>query len=220
MTRGATARGRFISLEGGEGAGKTTQARLLSDALVRRGIETVVTREPGGTAGAEAIRALLLDVESAGWEPRAEALLFAAARSDHVDRLIEPALAAGKWVICDRFIDSSRAYQGGAGGLADADVLALHRVGSGGLLPDQTLLIEVDPHEVMTRLAARDSGSADRIGGRDAAFHARVSAAFSRFADAEPHRFSRIDGNGSPEAIHARILAAVDAAVDAPVDRS
>ena len=125
-------RGKFIAFEGGEGAGKSTQAHLLAAALDARGIPCVVTREPGGTPGAEAIRALLLGTEGQGWHPRAEALLFAAARSDHVARLIVPALEAGQWVICDRFVDSSRAYQGGAGGLSDADVMALHRVGSQG----------------------------------------------------------------------------------------
>src|ERR1700712_5540834 len=138
-------RGKFIALEGGEGAGKSTQARLLAEALETRGIATIVPREPGGTPGAEAIRALLLDPAGAGWNPRAEALLFAAARSDHVERLIRPKLAAGNWIICDRFLDSSRAYQGGAGGLQDSEILALHGIGSEGLLPDLTVLIEVSP---------------------------------------------------------------------------
>lgn len=202
-------RGRFIALEGGEGAGKSTQARLLVDALLASGIEALLTREPGGTAGAEAIRALLLGTDGEGWGARAEALLFAAARSDHVERLIAPALAAGKWVVCDRFVDSSRAYQGGAGGLADADILALHQVGSQGLLPDLTLLIEVADSAVAARIAARDGDGADRIGGRDSAYHARVAAAFRRIAEAEAARFARIDGNGEPLAIHAAIMAAV-----------
>lgn len=203
-------RGRFIALEGGEGAGKSTQAKLLADALRQRGIDVVVTREPGGTAGAEAIRMLLLQTGGDGWLPRAEALLFAAARSDHVERLIEPALATGKWVICDRFIDSSRAYQGGAGGLSDEEIMTMHRVGSQGLFPDVTLLIEVSPDEAASRLKRRDAGMADRIGGRSDAYHARVSQAFIQFAEAEPHRFARIDGNGSLEATHASILAALE----------
>ncbi len=107
--------GRFIAFEGGEGAGKSVQARLLTEALRAKGLEVVTTREPGGTAGAEAIRALLLGLDGEGWAPRAEALLFAAARSDHVERLIRPAIARGAWVVCDRFVDSSRAYQGGGG---------------------------------------------------------------------------------------------------------
>lgn len=203
--------GTFIAFEGGEGAGKSTQARLLAEALEARGIACVVTREPGGTPGAEAIRSLLLGSEGEGWNPRAEALLFAAARSDHVERLIRPALARGDWVICDRFVDSSRAYQGGAGGLRDAEVLDLHRIGSEGLLPDLTLLIAVSPAVAAQRTATRDAGATDRIGGRDAAYHARVAAAFERFADAEPARFVRIDGDGSAEQVHGAVLAALSA---------
>lgn len=202
-------RGKFIALEGGEGAGKSTQSRLLADALRERGIEVVITREPGGTPGSETIRSLLLDTSGDGWLPRAEALLFAAARSDHVERLIEPALDAGKWVICDRFVDSSRAYQGGAGGLSDEEIMVLHRVGSRGLLPDLTLLIEVSPDEARHRLNRRDAGAADRIGGRSNDYHANVADAFAQFADAEPQRFARIDGNGSTEVTHALILAAL-----------
>lgn len=202
-------RGKFIAFEGGEGAGKSTQARLLAAALEQRGIACVVTREPGGTPGAEAIRALLLGTEGEGWNPRAEALLFAAARSDHVERLIKPAMAAGKWVICDRYVDSSRAYQGGGLGLSDPEVMELHRIGSGGLLPDVTLLIEVSPDVARQRAAARDVDGADRIGGRDEAFHAKVAAAFSRFADAEQARFARIDGNSDAETVHRAVMAAL-----------
>lgn len=202
-------RGKFIALEGGEGAGKSTQARLLAEALAERGISAVVTREPGGTKGAEAIRALLLDPAGEGWNPRAEALLFAAARSDHVERLIRPALEGGQWVICDRYLDSSRAYQGGAGGLADADILALHRIGSEGLLPDLTVLIEVSLERAVERTSRRDGDEADRIGGRDAAYHAAVAAIFRALAEAEPARFVRIDGDGSREQTHARIMAAL-----------
>jgi dTMP kinase len=201
--------GRFIALEGGEGAGKSTQAKLLAAALRKRGLDAIITREPGGTPGAEAIRALLLGTEGDGWYPRAEALLFAAARSDHVERLIKPAIAAGQWVICDRFVDSSRAYQGGAGGIGDADVMELHRIGSGGLLPDLTLLFEVAPEEAARRLARRDAGNADRIGGRDAAYHADVAKAFRSFAAAEPARFACIDGNHAPEQTHAAVMAAL-----------
>ncbi|GGZ95925.1 dTMP kinase [Novosphingobium arvoryzae] len=202
-------KGKFIALEGGEGAGKSTQARLLAEALRARGLDVVVTREPGGTAGAEAIRALLLGTEGEGWHPRAEALLFAAARSDHVERLILPATERGAWVICDRFVDSSRAYQGGGGGLSDAEVMDLHRIGSGGLLPDLTLLVEVSPETAAARLDLRDAGNADRIGGRGADYHAKVSAAFARFAEAEPARFARIDGNGSAEDVHRAVMAAL-----------
>ncbi len=202
--------GRFIAFEGGEGAGKSTQARLLAEALRARGHDVVPTREPGGTPGAEAIRAMLLGIDGEGWHPRAEALLFAAARSDHVERLIRPTLSRGAWVLCDRFVDSSRAYQGGGGGLSDAEVMELHSVGSNGLLPDLTLLFDVSPETSAARLALRDGDAADRIGGRPEAFHAAVSAAFNRFAAAEPERFARINGDGTVEQIHADVVSALD----------
>ena len=201
--------GRFISLEGGEGVGKSTQARRLAAALEARGIDVVLTREPGGSAGAEAIRALLLEGDGARWSARSEALLFAAARADHVARTIRPALERGAWVICDRFIDSSRAYQG-AGGIDDADILTLHRIGSDGLLPDRTLLLALPAGEAAARAERRDAGAADRIGGRDPAYHASVAALLERFADAEPARFRVIDANGGEDEVTARLLAALD----------
>lgn len=203
-----TARGRFIAFEGGEGAGKSTQSRLLAEALEQRGIAAVTTREPGGTPGAEALRALLLD-PAFDWGPRAEALLFAAARSDHVEHLIEPALAAGKWVICDRFLDSSRAYQGGAGGIGDENVLALHAIGSGGLLPDLTILIELDAATASARASARDGGAADRIGGKGADYHAAVRNRFAMLAESDPARFARIAGEGDAGTVHSRIMQAL-----------
>ena len=201
--------GRFIALEGGEGVGKSTQLRLLADGLRARGMTVVTTREPGGTPGAEAIRAMVLDPAGESWGPRAEALLFAAARADHVERLIRPALARGEWVLTDRYLDSSRAYQGGGSGLDDADILALHRIGSDGVLPDRTVVLELDPARAAERLAARDLGQSDRIGGRDAAYHTRVAAAFRRFAQSDPGRFALIDADGTPGAVHDRVLAAV-----------
>ncbi|MBB3957642.1 dTMP kinase [Novosphingobium sediminicola] len=201
--------GRFIALEGGEGVGKSTQSKLLAEALRAGGYEVVLTREPGGTAGAEAIRSLLLGTEGEGWGARAEALLFAAARADHVERLIRPALARGAWVICDRFIDSSRAYQGGGSGLSDEDVLTLHRIGSEGLLPDLTLLFEVPVEVSSARLTARDADGSDRIGGRAADYHARVSAAFERFAEAEPERFVHLDGAEDVYVVHDAVMSAL-----------
>lgn len=201
--------GRFIAFEGGEGAGKSTQAKLLAEALATRGIASVLTREPGGTPGTEAIRALLLEPPGEGWGPRAEALLFAAARADHVERLIRPALARGDWVICDRFLDSSRAYQGVAGALGDDAVRALHRVGSEDLLPDLAIVLNLSPERVAARLTARDGGRADAIGGRDAAYHAVVVAAFRDFARNEPERFALVDGEGTVEAVHSRVMAAL-----------
>jgi dTMP kinase len=205
-----SAPGRFIAFEGGEGVGKSTQAALLAEALSARGIACVVTREPGGTPGAEAIRALLLDPALPGWGAEAEALLFAAARADHVATLIRPALAAGQWVICDRFVDSSRAYQGGAGGLGDAAIRALHAIGSGGLLPDLTVLLELESGAAANRLAARDRGENDKIGGRGADYHGSVAAAFRRFAAEEPARFVRIDGREGASAVHAQVVRAIE----------
>lgn len=202
-------RGRFITLEGGEGVGKSTQARALAAALEARGLPVLLTREPGGSAGAEAIRALLLSGAADRWSVPAEALLFAAARADHVEKTIRPALAAGQWVICDRFLDSSRAYQGVAGEMTDADIMQLHRIGSGGLLPDRTLLLAMADAEGAERARARDGGMADRIGGRDAAFHARVAAAFAHFAAQEPERVHCIDASGAAEEVTQRLLAAL-----------
>ncbi|WP_133365320.1 dTMP kinase [Qipengyuania sediminis] len=202
--------GRFIAFEGGEGAGKSTQAHLLAEELEERGIRAVVTREPGGTPGAEAIRTLLLEPPGEGWGAPAEALLFAAARADHVARLIRPQLETGAWVICDRYLDSSRAYQGAAGELGDDAIRALHAVGSGGLLPDLTIVLDAPPTAVAARLAARDGGVADAIGGRDAEYHERVAAAFRAFAMAEPQRFARIDGTGSAGDVAARVWQAVE----------
>lgn len=203
-------RGRFIALEGGEGTGKSTQSQLLAEALERHGLTVEVTREPGGTPGAEAIRALLLHPPGAGWDAEAEALLFAAARADHVARRIRPALEAGRWIVCDRFVDSSRAYQGGAGGLGEQAIVALHQIGSHGLRPDLTLLIEVDEQTALQRIAARDGGGADAIGGRDPAYHRKVTQAFRSFAEADPAGFALIDGNGDPAQVHQRILRAIE----------
>ncbi len=202
-------RGRFIAFEGGEGAGKSTQARLLAEALEARGLEVLLTREPGGTPGAEAIRAMLLDPPGEGWGVQAEALLFAAARADHVARAIRPALARGAWIVSDRFVDSSRAYQGGGGGLSDADVLTLHRIGSDGLLPDLTVLIEIPAAAAAARLARRDGGESDAIGGRDVTYHGEVAAAFARIAEAEPERFARICSDDGPGETHAMVMSAI-----------
>jgi dTMP kinase len=201
--------GRFIALEGGEGVGKSTQGRKLAEALRALGFEVVTTREPGGTPGAEAIRTMLLSTEGDGWGARAEALLFAAARADHVERLIRPAIARGAWVVCDRFVDSSRAYQGGGGGLSDADILDLHRIGSESLLPDLTILLSVRPEVSAERLALRDGGAGDRIESRGAAYHARVAEAFRNFAARDPARFALIDAEGSPDDVHARVMASL-----------
>lgn len=201
--------GRFLSLEGGEGAGKSTQIRALAAALRARGIDVVETREPGGSAGAEAIRHLLLTGDADRWSARAEALLFAAARADHVEKTIRPALARGAWVVSDRFVDSSRAYQSGAGGLADAEIMALHRFGSEGLLPDRTLVLTLPETEAAARAKARDGGAGDRIGGRNRAFHDAVASAFAGYAGAEPDRVRQIDASGAAEDVTARLMDAI-----------
>ena len=202
--------GRFIALEGGEGVGKSTQLKALSAALRNRGHDVVETREPGGSEGAEAIRRLLLEGTADRWTPGAEALLFAAARADHVARTIRPALDAGAWVVTDRFLDSSLAYQGGAGGISIEQLRQLHKVGSDGLLPDRTLLLTLPAEEAARRAEARDRGASDRIGGRDAGYHARVAESFSLLAVQEPERFRIVDALGEAGAVTERLLAAVE----------
>lgn len=201
-------RGRFLSIEGGEGVGKSTQIAALSEVIRAAGHEVIVTREPGGTEGAEIIRQMLLGGSAERWLPRAEALLFAAARSDHVERLIEPALASGKWVISDRFIDSSRAYQGGGSGLSDGDILTLHAIGSNGLMPDRTLILRLDTEEAVNRAVARDLNQSDRIQGRAGSFHNDVDAAFVSYAEREP-RVRLVDASGSPADVTARLLSQI-----------
>lgn len=200
--------GRFITLEGGEGAGKSTQLRALAAALRARGISVVETREPGGSEGAEAIRTLLLTGGADRWSARAEALLFAAARADHIEKTIRPALERGDWVLSDRFLDSSRAYQG-QGALGDADILALHRIGSEGFLPDRTLLLTLPEEDATARARARDGDAEDRIGGRDSRFHRAVADAFDRFARDEPGRVRAVDATGQADVVTARLLAAI-----------
>jgi dTMP kinase len=190
--------------------GKSTQLLALADALRTRGIDVVTTREPGGSAGAEAIRELLLggSGEDERWNPRAEALLFAAARSDHLVRTIMPALEGGHWVLCDRFLDSSLAYQGGAGGLGLDAIRSLHAIGSEGVLPDRTLVLVTA--QGAERARARDGIEVDRIGGRGGAYHADVEATFLRIADEEPGRVRLIEADGAVEAVTERLMDALD----------
>jgi dTMP kinase len=201
--------GRFISLEGGEGVGKSTQLACLAAWLIHRGISVVTTREPGGTKGAEAIRQLLLTGDEDRWNARTEALLFAAARADHVSKLIKPALENGQWVLCDRFIDSTRAYQGGAGGVSDDDIMALHNVGSEGLLPDRTFLLSLNVEEGAARTRARDA-EIDRMGARDTAFYDRVDARFKEIAVADRERFRIVDASGVVEDVTQRLTVAIE----------
>lgn len=209
-------RGRFIAFEGGEGVGKSTQARLLADALRKRGLEVLLTREPGGTEGGEAIRRLLLDPAGPGWEPEAEALLFAAARSDHVEQVIRPAVERGSIVLCDRFIDSSRVYQGVTGGL-DADFMkALEAVAINGMMPDMTLIFDIDPVEGLKRATARRGAgdAADRFEKETLAIHRRRREAFLAIAAAEPERCVVIDASADPDTVENVVTAAVFAALE------
>ena len=209
VLRSLTLAGRFITLEGGEGVGKSTQLVRLTEALRAKGKAVVTTREPGGTPGAEAIRDLLMTGSTDRWSARAEALLFAAARADHVERVIRPALERGDWVLCDRFIDSTRAYQGGAGELSNDEIMALHGFGSGGLLPDRTLLLALPHDQAEARASARDGATSDRFGEKSADYHRRLGAAFEVFATAEPDRFRRIDAHGGVDVVTERLLAAL-----------
>jgi dTMP kinase len=187
--------------------GKSTQVRALAEALEQRGIEVIVTREPGGTEGAETIRALLLGKEQ-HWDARAEALLFAAARADHVERTIRPALEAGRWILADRFVDSSLAYQGGAGGLGIEAVRAINAFAIGDCFPDRTLVLALEDGAERARM--RDSGSSDRIGSRDADYHHKVDLAFRLIAAEEPERVRLIDASGSPGEVTQRLLAELE----------
>lgn len=201
--------GRFISLEGGEGVGKSTQLIALAEALKGRGLTVLVTREPGGSPGAEAIRRLLLEGEENRWNPRAEALLFAAARSDHVAKTIRPALGRGEWVLSDRFLDSSLAYQGKAGGLGVDAVRDLHRFGSLDFLPDRTFVLTLEQSEGPVRARTRDGHPGDRIGSRPPSYHAAVDAGFRAMAAREPDRVKLIDAGGPPATVTARLLNAI-----------
>jgi dTMP kinase len=200
-------RGHFITFEGGEGVGKSTQVKALAEALQKRGIDVLVTREPGGSEGAEKIRELLLAGGEDRWGPRAEVLLFAAARADHVEKTIRPALDQGRWILCDRFVDSSLAYQGGAGGLGIETVRAINVAAVGDVFPDRTLVLTLD--EGGERARARDTGGSDRIGARPDDYHRKVDTAFRIIAAEEPARVKLIDASGGPEDVTARLLEAI-----------
>lgn len=178
---------RFVSFEGGEGAGKSTQAALLAERLRSTGREVVLTREPGGTPAGEAVRGLLLTGAAERWSARSEVLLLAAARREHVECVIRPALARGAWVVCDRYIDSTRAYQGGAGGVPDAAIMAVHEFATAGLLPDRTLLLTVPAVIAAERM--RERGSADRMEAKGQAYHDALTARFDELAKNDPQRF-------------------------------
>ena len=201
-------RGRFITLEGGEGVGKSTQVKALAEALRERGIDVLVTREPGGSEGAEKIRELLLTGDADRWSPAAEALLFAAARADHVAKTIRPALQSGRWVISDRFVDSSLAYQGGGARLGIEEVRAVNTFAIGDFLPDRTyvLLFGKGAKDALERATARDNGATDRIGGKSLDFHYEVFLAFQRLHNEEPDRIRLVNASGTPEEVTRLLL--------------
>jgi dTMP kinase len=203
----AASRGRFITLEGGEGAGKSTQSRRLAAWLAGQGLPVLRTREPGGSAGAEAIRTLLLG--QGPWDPVAEAMLMFAARREHLARSIRPALAAGIWVVSDRFVDSTLAYQGHGQGLPEPVWRQLADLALEADWPDLTLVLDLPPGAGMARATAR--GALNRYEKLGAAFHARVHEGFRAIAAADPRRCRLIDAGQGPEAVTAAILAEVAA---------
>jgi len=201
-------RGRFISIEGGEGVGKSTQVGLLVAALDRAGIRARATREPGGSPGAEAIRRLLLEGEGERWDAISEALLLVAARRDHVARLIAPALAQGVWVVSDRFADSTMAYQGYGKGVAFDDLATLHRLALGDFAPDLTVILDLPVETGLARAAARSA--ADRFERLDRDFHEKLRQGFRQIAAENPTRCILIDASGDPQTVHSAVIGAVE----------
>lgn len=206
-------RGRFITFEGGEGAGKSTQARMLVERLQAAGLTVVLTREPGGSEGAEALRPLLVTGDRDRWTPTAETLLMYAGRSDHLTRLIRPALDAGTWVVCDRFSDSTRAYQGAGGGVDPAFIEAIEAEVVGADKPDLTLIFDMPVEVGLERAFGRDMFEA-RFESKGLEFHERLRAEFLRIAAREPGRCATIDAGGSLEAVAMEVWTAVSSRLE------
>jgi dTMP kinase len=201
MQRETGETGKFITFEGGEGSGKSTQAGILANRLTRAGRKVFATREPGGSPAAEEIREALLSGRVWQFGPFAEALMFAVARADHVENAIGHALLEGKWVVCDRFLDSTRAYQGTTAGVPRGLINALERLTVGGLLPDITFILDIPPEEGLARAVERRSGAApDRFESQEVMLHERVRRAFLDIAEEEPERCVVIDAS-QPEAM-------------------
>ena len=202
--------GTFVTFEGGEGTGKSTQLKLLAATLAGRGVSFIQTREPGGTTEAEALRSLLVNGDPGRWTAEAEALLNYAARSSHLEKIIRPALTVGKFVLCDRFSDSTRAYQGYAGG-CDLKLLdALEAAIVGSTRPVLTLVLDIDPVKGLERARARADGSEDRYERKGLEFHQRLRTGFLKIAAADPRRCKIIDASGAIDDIKAQIDAAVE----------
>ena len=207
----AETRGRFITLEGGEGVGKSTLAAALKFRLGERGIDLLLTREPGGTPGAEALRSLVLSPPPAigQWDPLSETLLFFTARNDHLVKSIRPALAQGRWVICDRFSDSSRAYQAAAGGVASEHIEMLDKIAVGETQPDLTLILDLPLSAARLRMATRDQPK-DAIESRVSDYHEAVRRAFLDIASANPQRCVVLDASKKPIEVADDAIAAID----------
>lgn len=206
------AAGKFITFEGGEGAGKSTQADLLAERLNESGHETLLTREPGGSARAEEIRDFLLSGHARGYGSLGEALLFFAARDDHLEQTIRPALEAGRWVICDRFSDSTRAYQGAAGGVSPSVLTTLERIVVSDTKPDMTIILDLSPEEGLRRaagVAGKDAETPDRFEGMDIGFHKALRQAFLDIAEAEPGRCLVLDAMEPASAVAESVWEAV-----------
>lgn len=208
-------RGRFITFEGGEGSGKSTQAGRLAERLRAQGIEVLLTREPGGSAGAEAIRQLVVNGEGERWSPLTEVLLMFAARNDHLERTIRPALAAGHWVICDRFADSSRAYQGGGGGVPQPFIEQLDRAVVDDDQPDLTLIFDLPVEEGLERAFGRGLFET-RFESKGLAFHERLRQTFRDIAARHPERCRLIDARGTEEEVAGRVWSTIEAALPLP----
>ena len=208
MVEQRTSKARFITLEGGEGAGKSTQARRLAEGLRGIGLDTLLTREPGGSPGAEEIRALLVQGAAGRWDPLTETLLHFAARRDHLIKTIRPALAAGRWVVCDRFADSTRAYQGFGLGLDRRVIETLYEMVVGTDTPDLTLILDLPVEEGLRRASGRGHAET-RYEDMDRAFHERLRQGFLEIAREEPDRCVVIDARGRPGAVQRAIRRAV-----------
>lgn len=216
LDRKPAAPGFFVTFEGGEGAGKSTQIVRLAEKLREAGFDVVVTREPGGSPGAEAVRHVLLSGAAEPFGPAMEAILFAAARSDHVEQVIRPAVERGAIVLCDRFFDSTRVYQGVTGDLDPQFVRTLEEVTVNGMVPDMTLILDLDPELGLKRASARRGEEvADRFEKETLDIHRRRREAYLAIAEAEPERCIVIDASGDPDAVEHVIDAAVAAALEA-----
>jgi dTMP kinase len=200
--------GKFITFEGIEGCGKTTQIKLLNDYLLKKGLKTVLSREPGGTKIGDAVRGILLDASNKMMSPLTELILYGASRAQHLEELIKPAIAEGKVVLCDRYSDSTTAYQGAARRLSSDILKRVDDVATGGFKPDLTIILDVDPAEGLKR--AKGRSAPDRFEQEELSFHERVRDGYLKLARSEPERIKVVDGSGGVEEIHKEIVKLVE----------